>query len=79
MDVQALGAELQSRRIEPGRYSLGSDTNEAYCLVPDADGWLVYYSERGNRNDTRRYINEGEACADLMLRVLGELESDLAW
>jgi hypothetical protein len=41
---------LEKRGIPQSSYSIGSDRDEAYCLVREGQEWLVYYSERGNRN-----------------------------
>ncbi|GAA1576699.1 hypothetical protein GCM10009804_36650 [Kribbella hippodromi] len=71
MNVQELSALLQSKGVPPGAYSIGSDSSESYCLLPEQGSWRVYYSERGNRNDERVYANEADACQallDLLLR-----------
>lgn len=60
-------------------YSLGADVNEAYCLVPDRGGWIVYYSERGNRNNARHHDDEQQACADLLARMLRQVARDDTW
>jgi len=53
-------------------YSVGSDRDEAYCLIHDGDRWSVYYSERGRRTDEVRHPTEAEACADLVGRLTGD-------
>lgn len=79
MDRQELETILQSRGVPQGMYRIGGDADEAYCLVPETNGWLVYYSERGNRNDPQRHASEHDACMDLMTRVLRQFERDAAW
>ncbi len=72
MMIEDLRAELQRRAIPEFAYSLGRDENETYCLVGGPDGWHVYYSERGNRNDERVLTSEDAACAELLRRVLND-------
>ncbi|GEN78515.1 hypothetical protein AFE02nite_02490 [Actinotalea fermentans] len=66
--------ELDMRRLNlpTFAYSLGSDRDEAYCLTHEADGWHVYYSERGNRNSEEVFSTEAAACARLRERVLSD-------
>jgi hypothetical protein len=33
------------------------------------DGWVVFYTERGEESDLRRYRDEAAACLDLLERV----------
>lgn len=79
MDSKELEAVLQLRNVPRGMYRIRGDANEAYCLVHEANDWLVYYSERGNRNDLRAHGSEDGACIDLLTRVLRELERNVAW
>jgi hypothetical protein len=49
--VNELYSFLEREGIPRTAYSIGTDQDESYCLVPQGDEWLVYYSERGNRNE----------------------------
>ena len=61
--------DLESRFVAAGvprsAYSIGADDNEAYCLIEDRDGWQVYYSERGRRNNERVFEQEASAVAEM--------------
>lgn len=70
MRVEELEVELRRRKVPVIAYSIGTDENEAYCLVHEADGWHVFYSERGNRNSERVHTAESAACQDLLERLL---------
>lgn len=62
-----------SAGIRPGAYSLeGGLPPETYVLTIEGGGWSVYYSERGDRVDERRYDTEDEACSDLLLRLVAD-------
>lgn len=79
MDSRELESRLRSYGVPRSMYTIGGDADEAYCLVLDGANWLVYYSERGNKNDLRIHVRESDACSDLMKRVLSEFERDEAW
>jgi hypothetical protein len=69
MTVSELKAALDRLRIPSSAFSIGSDVNEAYCMVLIHGRWHVYYSERGNRNNERVHGTEQAACEDLFSRV----------
>ena len=67
MDVKELEAKLQLLRVHPNCYSLdGTDKDEAVILCRDASGWAVYYSERGQRSDFRRFPSMGDAREEVL-------------
>jgi hypothetical protein len=47
---QELIAFLERKGITPSAYSIDADRDDALCLVREGSEWLVYYSERGQRN-----------------------------
>ncbi|MGR0218630.1 hypothetical protein [Agromyces sp. ZXT2-6] len=67
-----LRAELHRLSVPDSAYSIGHDSNEAYCLIEEPDGWHVYYSERGRRNGEHVLSSEADAGAELMRRVLAD-------
>ncbi|TCM42506.1 hypothetical protein [Kribbella sp. VKM Ac-2568] len=70
MNIQELSALLQSKGVPADAYSIGSDSNESYCLLLEQGSWHVYYSERGNRNEERVYTSEADACQALLDMLL---------
>jgi hypothetical protein len=64
-------AELLDREgINEGAYSLfGAHKPEAIVMDQRRDGWVVFYTERGEESDLRRYADEAAACLDLLDRV----------
>jgi len=61
---------LDGKGIPPSAYALYADQNEAYCLAKVGDEWLVYYSERGNRNELAWGKSEAQALDVLKLYLL---------
>ena len=72
MKLDELGFEFRRLNVPTFAYSLGRDENESYCLVCKADGWHVYYSERGSRNSEEVLPSESAACNQILERVLGD-------
>jgi hypothetical protein len=71
MDRNALKEFLDRENVDPRSYALDSpNPDEQYSLQQTSDGWTVYYAERGLRREERVYDNEGDACRDLLDRVL---------
>jgi hypothetical protein len=70
MNTSELPALLRSMGVPADAYSIGSDSNETYCLIPELGRWHVYYSERGNRNEERVFADEAAACQELLNRLL---------
>jgi hypothetical protein len=68
-----LEEKMRTHGIRADAYSLeGGLPDERYCLDhPTPETWTVYYSERGNRNNERRFESECAACEylfDLVMR-----------
>ena len=52
VDRVSLKDLLDRERVRPDAYALDRDAqDEALCLQPNEGGWIVFYSERGNRID----------------------------
>ncbi|HEY9263708.1 MAG TPA: hypothetical protein VIP82_02835 [Microbacterium sp.] len=60
-----LASRFKQLGVPHSVFSIGADENERYCLVEESDGWHVYYSERGRRNNERVFAEESEAAAEL--------------
>jgi hypothetical protein len=69
MDLESL---FTAAGVPRTAYSIGSDDNEAYCLVEEPDGWHVYYSERGHRNNERIFAQEAVAIAEMWSTVMND-------
>ena len=72
MNSIELISDLQRRRVPQDAYSIGSDQNEAYCLIGGDGEWHVYYSERGNRNEEHVFTSEDAACEELLRQLRGD-------
>ena len=66
----SLKAFLDGKGISPNAYSFDGDRDEAYCLQKIGNEWLVYYSERGNKNELAWGKTEAQALDVLKLYVL---------
>jgi hypothetical protein len=72
MTPTGLRREFERLGVRRNAYGIGLERDDAYCLLRDGDEWLVFYSERGRRNDVRRYAEKEAACADLHHRVTSD-------
>ena len=61
---------LDGKGISPNSYSLNFDKDEAFCINQVGGEWLVYYSERGERNELGWGKSEAQALNILKLFVL---------
>lgn len=61
---------LRRLSVPASAYSIGHDSNEAYCLIEEADGWHLFYSERGHRTAEQVFSTEADAGAELKRRIL---------
>lgn len=69
MDVES---RLQRLGVPDSVYSVARDRNETYCLVEEADGWHVFYSERGDRNSERVFVSKAAASDELVRLVVND-------
>lgn len=60
-DMKALAAELQALGVPSSYYSLGQHRDERTCLVETDGEWLVYFAERGQREDLHRFSSFTDA------------------
>ncbi|WP_461077248.1 hypothetical protein [Spirosoma flavus] len=74
MNRQELANRLAITGIPADAYCLtGGLPHEAYCLNQTADGWQVYYSERGSKTGLETFDTEREACLHLYNRLITEV------
>lgn len=63
MTQKELKLKLDEIGIKESFYSFkGGLPNEEFCLNNLGDYWEVYYSERGQKSQYRKFITESEAC-----------------
>lgn len=63
MNLIQLKENLIAMNIPKHFYSLeGGLPNEAYCIGWNKGIWEVYYSEKGNKTDLKKFRSEIEAC-----------------
>lgn len=68
-----LAAHLEAIGVRPDAYHLhGAHVSEAFVMDHRREGWVVFYSERGNESSLRSHRSEADACADLLARVTAE-------
>ncbi len=66
----ALADRLDALGVSGMRYQLyGVHLDDAIIMDHRADGWVVFYSERGEESSLRLHSTEADACADLLDRV----------
>lgn len=71
MNMEELRRKLAGLGVSPSAYCLsGGLPSERYCLNP-GDTWEVYYSERGQKNDLRRFAKEETACTYMLFKLCG--------
>ena len=68
--IQQLVDFCNRKNIPPDAYSFYNDKDDAFCLDRVGDEWLIYYSERGTRNELAWAKNEGQALNILKLFLL---------
>jgi len=60
-------AEAKALGIPSDAYCFdGLGTGECYCVEIHGDGWMTFYSERGQRQGIRIFTNEDDANEHLL-------------
>lgn len=72
MTPTGLRRELESLGVRRNAYGILVERDEAYCLLREGEEWLVFYSERGHRNDERRFTSKEDACTELHRRITAD-------
>ena len=70
MDLPFLGEVLDALFVPRDFYGLGKVADEGCCIIPERDGWIVFYTERGQRSGEKRYVAFEAAARDFLMRVL---------
>jgi hypothetical protein len=68
--IQELTEFLNRKSIPPDSYSFYVDKDDAFCIEKTDGNWLVYYSERGTRNELGWAKSEEQALNLLKLFLL---------
>lgn len=67
---RALADRLDALGVSETSYHLyGAHLNDAIIMDHRAEGWVVFYSERGDESSLELHSTEADACADLLDRV----------
>jgi transposase InsO family protein len=64
-----LEAAIRELGVRPSWYSIGTEKDNALCIVLEGRDWKVFFSERGDRYDTVAFHSEEEACASFLNRL----------
>ena len=70
---EALADELEALGVREGAYHLfGAHLDDGIVMDKRAEGWVVFYSERGGEYSLKVHRDEAGACGDLLTRVRSE-------
>jgi hypothetical protein len=73
LNREALAKLLAANGVAERAYHLyGAHRDDALVLDHRPEGWVVFYSERGEEEVLARYDTEAEACLDLLTRLLAD-------
>jgi hypothetical protein len=71
MNRNDLKSVLDDSGIDSSKYSLfGGNFDGRFVIDKRATGWVVFFAENGGEHALKQYITEGEACLDLLTRLL---------
>lgn len=77
MTVDELRSRLLLLPVPEDAYSLCEGTrDESWVMEYTGSEWLVFYAERGQRTDERRFGSEGDACSDMLRRLTSAFVRD---
>lgn len=75
MTIIELQKLLNQKNVPQNLYSLsGGLPNEAYCIAKNKSVWEVYYSEKGEKSEYRKFNSEEEACKYFYKSLIEVLE-----
>jgi hypothetical protein len=70
---ESLASLLDRLGVQPRAYSLyGAHSPDANVMDHRREGWVVFYTERGDESGLVTYGTEAEACLELLDRVTSE-------
>jgi hypothetical protein len=70
LTVEQLHDFLDSLDIPREAYSVNGHLDDAYCITSAGDEWLIYYSERGSRDELAWAKSYSQALNILRLFVM---------
>jgi hypothetical protein len=68
-----LEVAVRELSVRPSWYGIGTEKDNALCIVREGQDWKVFFSERGDRYDAVTFRSEEEACN----HFLHELKNDM--
>ena len=76
MKIKELKKWLEAQKIDPDIYSINGYEfpDEAHCLRKINEGYEVYYSERGHKNNRKIFADEIEACEYFKEKIIYEIK-----
>lgn len=69
MNLEDLEEILSKTDVDPRCFSIGSERNEALCLVQHGPEFRVFIFERGNRYEKMKFESEDSACVHFLKQV----------
>ena len=75
MKIKELRKVANKMHIPPNCHNLNGGTpSDTYCLERIKKQWVIYYSERGKKNDMEYYDSQEKAC-EAFYRILKNIEN----
>ena len=84
MNIESLKEELKRLQVPENWYSInGSLQSDRHFLMQNYHRWeYFYFDERGNRDNYKVFMDEGEACEYFLCTIKSELaylRKDVRW
>ena len=71
MNREELKAQLRSDGLDPASFTFDSRLATEQSVLDEENGqWVIFYAERGNRNDVAYFDNGNPACEALYARLI---------
>jgi hypothetical protein len=67
---------IREMGAKPSWYSIGTEKDNALCIVREGQDWKVFFSERGDRYDTVIFSSEEEACSYFLKELMKDMSID---
>ncbi|NJN48407.1 MAG: hypothetical protein HC808_20250 [Candidatus Competibacteraceae bacterium] len=78
MGIEDLSIVFARSSINPDAWSVNDPTAmERYVLLQEKSSWVVFYAERGIRNDERWFKTENEACQYFVKLLISDQSTSL--
>ena len=69
MTANELKIQLFEMMIPHYCYSIGAEEDQRVCMVQSGGKWQVYFCEEGEKLDLEEYMDEAEACGEVLRRL----------